>query len=152
MQDPRKTPYPSHNEISNWAKSFDTLAERIGAHFARSEARQRCKSYLRGLLSSVERKNGWQLAEYAGDPTPYGIQHLLGRPGGTRMPFVTTYSNMSWNTWPIPKGSLSWMKPVFSKKGNQSAGVQRQYSGTAGRIRENCHPFFRSTELNNPRR
>src|SRR5690606_41388584 len=67
------------NEISNWAKSFETLAERIGAHFARSEARQRCKSYLRGLLSSVERKNGWQLAEYAGDPTPYGIQHLLGR-------------------------------------------------------------------------
>src|SRR5690606_12760334 len=40
-----------------------------------------------------------------------------GAPGGTRMPFVTTYSNMSWNTWPIPKGSLSWMKPVFSKKG-----------------------------------
>src|SRR5690554_4677510 len=117
MQDPRKTPYPSHNEIADWAKSFETLAERIGAHFARSEARQRCKSYLRGLLSSVERKNGWQLAEYAGDPTPYGIQHLLGRARWDADAVRTTYSNMSWNTWPTPKGSLSWMKPVFSKKG-----------------------------------
>src|SRR5690606_4831023 len=77
----------------------------------------RCKSYLRGLLSSVERKNGWQLAEYAGDPLLTAFSTCWGGPGGTRMPFGTTYSNMSWNTWPIPKGSLSWMKPVFSKKG-----------------------------------
>ena len=36
-------------------------------------------AYLRGLLSPVERKNGWQLAEVNGDVTPYGMQHLLGR-------------------------------------------------------------------------
>jgi SRSO17 transposase len=63
----------------NWAASFEAFAERIGAHFARVEARQRYRSYLLGLLSSVERKNGWQLAEYVRDSTPYGIQHLLGQ-------------------------------------------------------------------------
>jgi SRSO17 transposase len=70
-----------HNEIDalNWSVEFESLANRIGARFPRVEARQRCRAYLLGLLSSVERKNGWQLAEYTGDSTPYGIQHLLGR-------------------------------------------------------------------------
>ncbi|MFC4547096.1 transposase, partial [Paenactinomyces guangxiensis] len=70
-----------HIEIDafNWSAEFEALANRIGAQFPRVEARQRCRAYLLGLLSSVERKNGWQLAEYTGNSTPYGIQHLLGR-------------------------------------------------------------------------
>jgi len=53
------------------------VSERLSPRFARSEVRAR--DYLRGLLSTAERKNGWQLAEVAGNTTPYGIQHLLGR-------------------------------------------------------------------------
>ncbi|PRZ12027.1 DDE superfamily endonuclease [Laceyella sacchari] len=70
-----------HNGIDalNWSAEFEALANRIGKQFPRVEERQRCRAYLLGLLSSVERKNGWQLAEYTGVSTPYGIQHLLGR-------------------------------------------------------------------------
>src|SRR5690606_19827501 len=133
-RDSRKTLHPSCNEISNWAKSFETLAERIGAHFARSEARQRCKSYLRGLLSSVERKNGWQLAEYAGDPTPYCIQPMLGR---VRWDAAAVRDDEQQSVLELlaPPGGIAVVEEIgFLNKRNQSAGVQRQYSGTAGRI------------------
>ena len=55
------------------------MAGRLAPHFARSEPRQRVRVYVRGLLSSAERKNSWQLAEVSGDATPYGFQYLLGR-------------------------------------------------------------------------
>ena len=61
------------------ADEVPRVAARLGPRFAREEARLRAQAYLRGLLSPVERKNGWQLAEAAGDRTPYAIQHLLGR-------------------------------------------------------------------------
>ena len=61
------------------ADEVPRVAARIGPRFAREEARRRVHAYLRGLLSPVERKNGWQLAEAAGDRTPYAMQHLLGR-------------------------------------------------------------------------
>ncbi len=61
------------------ADEVPAVAARLGPRFARAEARQRAQVYLRGLLSPVERKNGWQLAEAAGERTPYATQHLLGR-------------------------------------------------------------------------
>src|SRR5260221_630512 len=61
------------------ADEVPRVAARIGPRFAREEARRRAQAYLRGLLSPVERKNGWQLAEAVGDRTPYALQHLLGR-------------------------------------------------------------------------
>jgi SRSO17 transposase len=65
--------------VRSWSRELDTLGEFIAPRFARSEVRHRAQAYLRGLLGSVERKNSWQLAEAAGDATPYGLQHLLGR-------------------------------------------------------------------------
>lgn len=65
--------------VRSWIEGLEAVGERIAPRFARSEVRERARDYLRGLLSSVERKNGWQLAEVAGNATPYGIQHLLGR-------------------------------------------------------------------------
>ena len=62
-----------------WAAGLEEVAQRIGVRLARSEARRRAVAYWQGLLSPVERKNGWQLAEQAGDASPYGVQHLLGR-------------------------------------------------------------------------
>ena len=113
------------------------MVARLGRQFARSEPRRWAPGYLRGLLGPVARKNGWQVAEAAGATTPYGVQHLLGR--------------AIWNADAVrdevrtdvvehlgdPGAVLVVDETGFLKKGTQSVGVQRQYSGTAGRI-ENC--------------
>jgi SRSO17 transposase len=64
-------------EVAAWTAGWDEIQERIGPRFARSEQRQRVRRSVDGLLSPVERKNGWQLAEQAGEARPYGMQRLL---------------------------------------------------------------------------
>ena len=64
-------------EVEDWAAGLEKVLERIGPRFARSEPRARAGVYLRGLLSAAERKNGWTLAEQAGDRTPDAMQRLL---------------------------------------------------------------------------
>ena len=63
--------------IGEWSKAFGELHRRIGHRFCRSEARERARRYLLGLLGRVERKNGWQLAEAIGQRDPQGVQRLL---------------------------------------------------------------------------
>jgi len=70
---------PTAGHVAAWADELDAVVGRIGRHFDRSEPRRRATGYIRGLLSTTERKNGWQLAEHLGDPTPDGVQHLLAR-------------------------------------------------------------------------
>ena len=65
--------------VREWTLWLTEVERRIGAQFARREARWHAGAYLRGLLSSVERTNGWQIAAINGETTPYGVQHLLGR-------------------------------------------------------------------------
>ena len=65
--------------VREWTLWLTEVERRIGAHFTRREARWHAGAYLRGLLSPVERKNGWQIAEINGETTPYGVQPLLGR-------------------------------------------------------------------------
>ncbi len=62
-----------------WTEAFEEVCQCIGPCFAQVQTRQRAQAYLRGLLSPVERKNGWQLAEEAGERTPYAMQYLLDR-------------------------------------------------------------------------
>src|SRR5215217_8320568 len=69
----------SVTEAAGWAQGLDELAGRLAPRFGRVEPRRRALAYLRGLLAPVERKNGWQLAEAAGDRTPDGMQDLLSR-------------------------------------------------------------------------
>lgn len=128
---------PDLAEVTQWVAELEALVERIAPHFARPETRQRALTYLQGLLSPIERKNGWQLAEARGDATPYGIQHLLGRAvwdvDGVRdelRAYVVEHLG-------DPDGVLVVDETGFLKKGAKSVGVKRQYSGTAGRI-ENC--------------
>ena len=113
------------------------IAGRLAPHFARSESRQRAMAHLRGLLSPAERKNSWQFAEVSGDATPYAIQHLLRRalwdPEAVREElhrYVVQHLE-------YPEAVLVVDETGFLKKGRHSAGVARQYSGTAGRV-ENC--------------
>lgn len=120
-----------------WTKLFESLCERIGPCFARSETREGVKAYLRGLLSPIERKNGWQLAEEAGLPTPYSMQYLLNRALWESDELRDQLQGYVRELMAGPGGMLVIDETGFLKKGKKSVGVQRQYSGTAGRI-ENC--------------
>jgi SRSO17 transposase len=65
--------------LSEWSVTLKSFGQKLGKHFARSEARQAAFDYIQALLSPVERKNGWQMAEQVGYSNPYRLQHLLGR-------------------------------------------------------------------------
>ena len=68
------------NVVSSWDVHFDSLFDNhVGEVFARRDLRHQARGYVRGLLSSVERKNSWQLAEHLGQEKPFGIQRLLSR-------------------------------------------------------------------------
>ncbi|GGT86914.1 IS701 family transposase [Streptomyces lateritius] len=122
---------------ATWDHELNDLFLRIGHRFGRADLRRRMRDYVRALLGPVGRKNGWQLAEHAGHRTPDGLQRLL--------------NGATWNADDVrddlqiyvadklgqADGVLILDDTGFVKKGTTSAGVQRQYSGTAGRT-ENC--------------
>jgi SRSO17 transposase len=89
------------------------------------------------LMSPVERKNGWQVAEEVGQTTPYAMQHLLDRAKWDCDGVRDALCAYIWETLADPNPVLVIDETGFLKKGDKSVGVQRQYSGTAGRI-ENC--------------
>jgi SRSO17 transposase len=123
--------------VADWATELEQVHGRLSPYFVRSEPRQRVRGYLAGLLSPIERKNGWQLAEQAGEPTPTGMQRVL--------------SGSQWDANVVRDDLRAYVvehladreavlivdETGFLKKGTKSVGVKRQYSGTAGRI-ENC--------------
>src|ERR1700687_3552849 len=123
--------------VEHWADGLAALHARVGRRFARAEPRRRALAYLRGLLSPVERKNGWQLAELAGEPTPDGMQHLLAPAGWDADQVRDDLRAYVVEHLGEEQGVLVVDETGFLKKGTKSVGVQRQYSGTAGRI-ENC--------------
>jgi SRSO17 transposase len=129
--------HPTVTDVRDWADELSAVGERLGRRFPRSEPRRRAVGYLRGLLSDAERKNGWQLAAKAGDETPYGVQHLLGRADWDADEARDDLVDYTHGHLADPQGVLVVDETGFLKKGDKSAGVQRQYSGTAGRI-ENC--------------
>ena len=125
------------NQAHRWAAELGEIGEVLGKRFARAEPRRRALAYVQGLLSPVERKNGWQLAEEAGDQTPYATQHLLGRAVWSAEDVRDDLQTYVVKHLGEPEGVLVIDETGFVKKGGKSAGVQRQYSGTAGRV-ENC--------------
>src|ERR671928_683645 len=125
------------NGVVGWADGLRQLADRLARHFARSEPRQRVFAYLRGLLAPIERKNGWQLAEAAGDRTPDAVQEFLSRVLWDAEAVREDLRAYVVEHLGEPQAALVLDETGFLKKGTKSVGVQRQYSGTAGRI-ENC--------------
>jgi SRSO17 transposase len=113
------------------------VERRLAAYFARAEPRQRALTYLRGLLSPIERKNSWQLAEVSGTATPYGFQHLLGRASWSADAVRDELRTYIAQHLGDAHAVLVIDETGFLKKGQHSVGVARQYSGTAGRV-ENC--------------
>src|SRR3569833_137292 len=119
------------------AAELDRVHALSGGRFTRAEPRARAREYVSGLVAGLERKNGWTLAERSGEVSPDGMQRLLRRAdwavaGARAAPRAPA---------PPPPGAGEGVLIVdetgFLKKGTRSAGVQRQYSGTAGRT-ENC--------------
>lgn len=128
-------------EVEAWAEGLERLHARIAPRFARSEPRERVLAYVRGLLAPLEKKNSWTLAEQAGEAIPDGMQRLLAYADWDADEVrddVRDYVVEHLAPGPgDPAGVLVVDETGFLKKGTKSAGVARQYSGTAGRI-ENC--------------
>lgn len=124
-------------EIHAWADELEEIRALIGDQFARTEPRNNAIGYLQGLLSDEERKNSWTLSERAGQGTPDGMQRLLSTtdwsPDAVRDVLIGYVDQHLGD----PEGILAIDETGFLKKGTASAGVARQYSGTAGRV-ENC--------------
>lgn len=123
--------------LDSWERVWVEVGALLAPHFARSEARAGALLYLRGLLSDAERKNSWQLAESVGASTPYAFQHLLGRAEWSAEALREELYRYVQRHLADPRGILVLDETGFLKKGCASAGVARQYSGTAGRV-ENC--------------
>nr|WP_256548356.1 IS701 family transposase [Xenorhabdus bovienii] len=120
--------------VNLWEQALLTAHSRLAPLFHPGGSRQHCLDYLRGLLSDVERKNSWQLAEWLGETSPDNLQYLLARASwdvdvarDILRDYVTEHLGDE-------HGVLIVDETGFIKKGNHSVGVQRQYSGTAGRV------------------
>ncbi|WP_405984223.1 IS701 family transposase [Streptomyces sp. NBC_00872] len=122
---------------AGWAAELEDLLLRVGQRFSRADLRRRMRAYVRGLLGSVGRKHGWQLAEFAGHSTPDGLQNLLNRARWDAEELRDDLQKYVAEKLGDGDGTLIIDDTGFIKKGITSAGVQRQYSGTAGRT-ENC--------------
>ncbi len=122
------------SEVESWAAGLAALHARVAPRFARSEPRERVLAYVRGLLSPVERKNGWTLSERAGEKSPDGMQRLLATADWDADLVRDDVRGYVVEHLGDPSAVLVVDETGFLKKGTKSAGVARQYSGTAGRI------------------
>ncbi|HET7273455.1 MAG TPA: IS701 family transposase, partial [Rubrobacter sp.] len=119
--------------VGGWSKTLGELHRRIGHRFARSEARERVKRYLLGLLGHVERKNGWQMAEAIGEHDPQGVQRLLNSAKWDADAVRDDLREYALEHLADERtGVLIVDETGFLKKGEKSVGVARQNTGTAG--------------------
>jgi SRSO17 transposase len=125
---------PDPIDFPAWDTAFAALYRRIAPAFARLESRLRVYDYLQAMLGQLDRMNAWTLAEQMGERGPHGVQRLLH--GATWDVNVVRDLLQAYVVEHLgdPAGILILDEPGFLKKGRYSAGVARQYSGTAGRI------------------
>jgi|AntDryMetagUQ889_1029465.scaffolds.fasta_scaffold05212_1 SRSO17 transposase len=123
--------------VHAWAKELKGLHERMAHRFVRAEPRRRVLAYLKGLAGTSDRKNSWQLAEAGGELTPDGMQRLLNQAHWEADLVRDDLREYVLEHFGDPEAVLVIDETGFLKKGDKSVGVQRQYTGTAGK-RENC--------------
>src|SRR6266542_5108481 len=119
---------------ARWQELFDELLGRVAGRFARVDLRHRARAFVRGLLADLPRKNCWTLAEHAGDPSPDGMQHLLGRAVWDEDGVRDDVRDYVAEHLGDPGAVLVVDETGDLKKGTATVGVQRQYTGTAGRV------------------
>ncbi|MFF3735714.1 IS701 family transposase [Streptomyces sp. NPDC002476] len=120
-------------QVESWSEGIAGLHARFAHRFGRSEPRERALDYLRGLIAPLEKKNGWTLSEQVGQLRPDGVQRLLNLSDWDENAVRDDIRDFVVETIGSPDGVLICDDTGFLKKGTKSAGVQRQYSGTAGR-------------------
>jgi SRSO17 transposase len=125
------------DRLQRWRAGFEDMFALVAGQFAQVESRRRARLYLLGLLSGAERKNSWVIAEQAGDASPDGMQRLLNFYAWDADAVRDELRDYVLDRLGDSSGVVVADETGFLKKGTKSAGVQRQYSGTAGRI-ENC--------------
>src|SRR5215469_16132868 len=130
-------PFPSEAALHTWAAELDALSAKLAPRFERAEPRQRVVAYVTGLLSTTERKNGWQLAALAGEATPDGMQRLLSTAYWDANAVRDDLVAYSLEHLADPAAVLVLDETGFVKKGTKSVGVAPQYCGTVGKI-ANC--------------
>jgi SRSO17 transposase len=121
-------------EAGGWRAELDQLLTRFGRLFVRAEPRDQAGRYLEGLLGPVERKNGWQLAEHLGDARPWRTQRVLSHALWDEEAARDLCRDYAVERLGAAGAVLVVDETGFLKKGRHSAGVARQYSGTAGKV------------------
>jgi SRSO17 transposase len=122
------------NEVNPWRAQLRTFSLWLGRRVRRVEVRRRLQRYLRSVLVGAERRNGWQLAEAMGEETPDGVQRLLTTAQWDTDGMRDDLRSYTVEHFGDPEGVAVIDETGFLKKGVKSAGVKRQYSGTAGRV------------------
>jgi SRSO17 transposase len=117
-----------------WPVVEGQLLSRVAARFPRVETRQRFTRFLRGMLAELPRKTCWSIAEHAGETSPDGMQHLLNRARWDTDGVAADLRGFVVEHLGEPDGVLIVDESGDLKKGEHTVGVQRQYTGTAGRI------------------
>jgi SRSO17 transposase len=134
MEDTRLRAADAH---AAWSERFNELFAQVAGCFPNAKVRRHGRAYLLGLLSQQERKTSWQLAEFAGDATPDGLQRLLNSAPWGEDACRDALARYVVREFGDEGAVLAPDETGFLKKGRMSAGVARQYTGTAGRV-ENC--------------
>jgi SRSO17 transposase len=124
-------------DLAVWDREFAALGEWIAPLFYCPESQEHALQYLCGLLSPLQRKNGWTIAEFAGEKEPKALQRFLNLTPWSAVLMRDLVRDYAMERFAGPRGVLIADPTGFEKKGIKSAGVQRQYSGTLGRV-DNC--------------
>ena len=124
-------------ERDEWRRECDAVRGRMRSLFYRAESKTHAEQYVRGLLSPLARKNGWTISEYVGEPEPKALQRLLNLSPWNVDALLALHRDYAMENLADSGGILVADPTGFAKKGRMSVGVQRQYSGTLGRI-DNC--------------
>ena len=127
----------TRDDLNVWEEEFRRVVERVSPLFYRTESRAHAERYLRGLLAPLERKNGWTIAEHTGEKEPKALQRFLNLTPWDADGLRDIVLGYVIEHFADPRGVLIADPTGFAKKGTKSAGVQRQYSGTLGRV-DNC--------------
>lgn len=121
-------------DVDGWVEQFDTAFARIAGRFGRREPRQQARAFLLGLLSDVDTRSCWQLAEQAGYQSPHGMQRLLADAVWDADAVRDDLRAYVADELGEPEGVLILDDTGDLKRGVHTVGVQRQYTGTAGKI------------------
>jgi SRSO17 transposase len=127
----------TRDDLDRWNSDLDALLARLTRLFYRRESRRHAEQYVRGLLAPLQRKNGWTIAEYVGESEPKALQRFLNLTRWNAAELLELNREYAMEHLASDAAILVADPTGFAKKGRKSVGVQRQYSGTLGRI-DNC--------------